>query len=125
MVMSSFLAAGVIDRSSPIHMYSATSSCCTNQTKVTKGLLLEEWPSPCKNGPIVKAQISIYECCTYQGLGWKLALLPLYKGPKRSEGGDSSPAYIFCAFGALSFSFSTTWRSYIPTQAKSLYYNRL
>jgi hypothetical protein len=43
--MSSFLAAGVIQKSGPIHMYSATSRCCTNQTKGAEGLLLGNGPA--------------------------------------------------------------------------------
>jgi hypothetical protein len=41
------MAEGV-GRSGPIHMYSATPPCCASQAEVAEGLLLGEWPSPCK-----------------------------------------------------------------------------
>jgi hypothetical protein len=41
------MAEGV-GRTGPIHMYSATPLCCASQTEVAEGLLLGEWPSPCK-----------------------------------------------------------------------------
>jgi hypothetical protein len=41
------MAEGV-GRLGPIHMYSATPLCCASQTVVAEGLLLGEWPSPCK-----------------------------------------------------------------------------
>jgi hypothetical protein len=41
------MAEGV-GRSGPIRMYSATLLCCASQAEVAKGLLLGEWPGPCK-----------------------------------------------------------------------------
>jgi hypothetical protein len=43
--MNAFLTAGVIDRSGLLPVYSAIVLCCTSQTAVAEGLLLEEWPS--------------------------------------------------------------------------------
>jgi hypothetical protein len=43
-----FLMAEGVGRSGPICMYSATPLCCASQTEVVEGLLLGEWPSPCK-----------------------------------------------------------------------------
>lgn len=47
-VLRAFLMAEGVGRSGPIHMYSATPLCCASQTEVAEGLLLGEWPSPCK-----------------------------------------------------------------------------
>jgi hypothetical protein len=41
------MAEGV-GQSGPICMYSATPLCCASQTEVDEGLLLGEWPGPCK-----------------------------------------------------------------------------
>jgi hypothetical protein len=35
--------------SGPIRMYSATLLCCASQNDVAEGLLLGEWPNPCKD----------------------------------------------------------------------------
>jgi hypothetical protein len=42
------MAEGV-GRSGSFPMYSATPLCCASQTIVAEGLLLGEWPSPCKS----------------------------------------------------------------------------
>jgi hypothetical protein len=41
------MAEGV-GRAGPFRMYSATPLRCASQTVVAEGLLLGEWPSPCK-----------------------------------------------------------------------------
>jgi hypothetical protein len=42
-----------VGRSGPFRMYSATPLCCASQTEVAEGLLLGEWPSPCRvSGPL-------------------------------------------------------------------------
>ena len=41
-IMRTVLVAEVIDRARPLHMYSATVFCCTDQNKVAEGLLLGE-----------------------------------------------------------------------------------
>jgi hypothetical protein len=46
--LRAFLMAEGVGRARPIHMYSATPLCCASQTEVAEGLLLGEWPSPCK-----------------------------------------------------------------------------
>jgi hypothetical protein len=43
-----FLIAEGVGRSGPFRMYSATPLCVASQTVVAEGLLLGEWPSPCK-----------------------------------------------------------------------------
>jgi hypothetical protein len=48
-VLRVFLMAEGVGRSGPIHMYSATPLCCASKTEVAEGLLLGEWPSPCKD----------------------------------------------------------------------------
>jgi hypothetical protein len=47
-VLRAFLMAEGVGRSGPIRMYSATLLCCASQAEVAKGLLLGEWPGPCK-----------------------------------------------------------------------------
>jgi hypothetical protein len=47
-VLRAFLMAEGVGRSGPIRIYSATPLCCASQTEVAEGLLLGEWPSPCK-----------------------------------------------------------------------------
>jgi len=41
-VMKTILMAKVLDRAGPLPIYSATTVCCTNQTRVAEGLLLGE-----------------------------------------------------------------------------------
>jgi hypothetical protein len=44
-----FLRAEGAGRFGLVHMFSATPLCCANQTDVAEGLLLEEWPNPCRS----------------------------------------------------------------------------
>jgi hypothetical protein len=65
------MAEGV-GRSGPIHIYSATPLCCASQTEVAEGLLLGEWPSPCKGyWAFVWARGVSYKYRVHQGLGRK------------------------------------------------------
>jgi hypothetical protein len=38
-----------VGRFGSVHMCLATPICCASQTKVAEGLLLGEWPSPCRS----------------------------------------------------------------------------